>query len=83
MKQSLDKGSPEDKDPQAKRRMARAFAAGSSFFGSILGGYLFGRFCDFLVGSTLWLTLAGTITGFVSGNWIVYKIFMATDSEKE
>ncbi len=63
--------------------MAQAFSAGSSFFGSIFGGYLLGTLLDMLFGTADTIAVVGTILGFLSGNLLVFKIFMATPPKKE
>jgi len=54
----------------------KAIGAGSSFFGCSLGGFLLGRLFSFWLNIAIWPVIAGTLIGFVAGNWAVYKIFM-------
>lgn len=64
-----------------KRFAALAFSAGSSFFGTVFGGYLLGSLLDQAFAAGIVFTVIGTILGFIAANVIVFKIILVIDKK--
>jgi len=66
------------KPPKLSKEAARAISAGSSFFGILFGGFLLGKLFETLFVIYPYGSIAGTIVGFILGNFSIYKILLVS-----
>lgn len=65
------------------RQSAPYLGLGSFFTISIAGGLLLGYWIDKKLGTTPWLTLAGTVLGFIVGFYHFFKVVLYEGKKRD
>ena len=65
---------------QLGHAMRGGWVEGSSFFGSVMAGFVLGWGGDWLLGTDPWLVVSGIIAGSV---WGFYRLFLWTKKQNE